>query len=332
MSDMQSKSALVPLQAFEIDHQFVSYLEQSLCQVDPFTPLLQSDFFSEYPYVSWRIIRSIQGGVMTNEVIKNTWRHRKKRHLYLKNLVHNTSILDLSRGANFPACRIATFALESLIMSTTPEAFGMKASSDMASRAVLKSLTMKVRRSPGVLDDVADGSVVRKALEQAEEVDFNCSHRSTQAGRYHGLIGEYRLQQTLTNMGAHFATENELSRMRDTYRTPDVLLLTPIVIRGATIHWIDSKAMFGTVSKHLSNFEQLQSYCNLFGPGAVVYWCGFDQAILTDSKLVDDRIVVVDQIPQSSHICVPRLRRGVSFHGRVMVPLDEFKINRADCL
>lgn len=44
------------------------------------------------------------------------------------------------------------------------------------------------------------------------------------------------------------------------------------------MHWIDSKAMFGSPAVHRRNAEQLMSYVHQFGPGLVVYWFGHVEA------------------------------------------------------
>lgn len=40
------------------------------------------------------------------------------------------------------------------------------------------------------------------------------------------------------------------------------------------VHWIDSKAMFGSTDIHKRNGEQLDSYEHRFGSGMVLYWLG----------------------------------------------------------
>lgn len=69
----------------------------------------------------------------------------------------------------------------------------------------------------------------------------------------------------------------------------------PILLHGALVNWIDSKAMFGDGTTHSENtIKQYSTYTNRFGPGAVVYWLGFIADLVSDSS---DVLVTADFEP-----------------------------------
>lgn len=79
-----------------------------------------------------------------------------------------------------------------------------------------------------------------------------------------GVEFEYLLRCYLDSFSVPYQTEAEL-RLVGRAKTPDFLLLIPIVLNGKLIHWIDSKAAFAdenTLKKHQK--DQLNSYVNRF--------------------------------------------------------------------
>eukprot|EP01127_Copromyxa_protea_P014325 TRINITY_DN3975_c0_g1_i1.p1 TRINITY_DN3975_c0_g1~~TRINITY_DN3975_c0_g1_i1.p1 ORF type:complete len:116 (+),score=15.71 TRINITY_DN3975_c0_g1_i1:499-846(+) len=103
---------------------------------------------------------------------------------------------------------------------------------------------------------------------------------------------ELILQEKLTNLGVSFFTEVELRKAY--YKTPDIYLKVPISIWGVTVNWIESKASFGTIENNTSNLEQFWGYQSRYGPGIVIYWFGFQEAIR--SQMPDD-VLVADDLP-----------------------------------
>lgn len=56
-------------------------------------------------------------------------------------------------------------------------------------------------------------------------------------------------------------------------KTPDAKLPVPILVRGRLVHWVDSKADFGSEFMHRRNLSgQLAKYVSRFGSGMVIYW------------------------------------------------------------
>ena len=49
-----------------------------------------------------------------------------------------------------------------------------------------------------------------------------------------------------------------------------------IMVNRFLVNWIESKALFGDDENHTAYLnDQLWSYWNRFGPGLVIYWCGY---------------------------------------------------------
>ena len=59
-----------------------------------------------------------------------------------------------------------------------------------------------------------------------------------------GLEYEFVLTEHLRALGVPFWTEVGL-RSQNEQKTPDVRLLEPLLVNGAAVNWIESKALFG---------------------------------------------------------------------------------------
>ncbi|KAH8335751.1 hypothetical protein KR067_009544, partial [Drosophila pandora] len=94
------------------------------------------------------------------------------------------------------------------------------------------------------------------------------------------LIGEeyeMKLKTMAKEAGIHFYDERDLRRMGFD-KTPDIKMILPFLYKGEVINWIESKANFGDTKGHKFNIQQqLQSYCNRFGPGIIIYWFGYHE-------------------------------------------------------
>lgn len=135
------------------------------------------------------------------------------------------------------------------------------------------------------LDDLEDERL-RKELTEVIENDIIYSPKGNEIQAKRGKKGEEALNKWLTKHEFKFKTEKEMSN--DYKKTPDFLLAKPINVRGIQIHWIESKATFGTrteIKKNLKN--QLLPYRDLYGSGMVIYWFGF----ITPLPLVDGIVI-----------------------------------------
>lgn len=107
-----------------------------------------------------------------------------------------------------------------------------------------------------------------------------------------GLEHEVHLKQQLTALGVAFVDE-EVLREKGYDKTPDVKLEVPIVVDGAVINWIESKALFGDPDSHKGYMrDQYQSYWNRFGRGLVIYWYGY-----VDELASGDAVILRDCMP-----------------------------------
>ncbi|XP_068141701.1 CDAN1-interacting nuclease 1 [Drosophila tropicalis] len=92
------------------------------------------------------------------------------------------------------------------------------------------------------------------------------------------IIGEeyeLKLKSLANQSGIHFYDEQDLRRMGFD-KTPDIKIILPFLYNNSVVNWIESKANFGDPKTHKWNIQQqLQSYCNRFGPGIVIYWFGY---------------------------------------------------------
>ncbi|KAM7356296.1 CDAN1-interacting nuclease 1 [Cochliomyia hominivorax] len=112
---------------------------------------------------------------------------------------------------------------------------------------------------------------------------------------------EYKLKQMAQAAGMHFYDENDLRRLGYD-KTPDIKMILPFLYKGEVINWIESKACFGDIKTHKFNIQQqLNSYCNRFGAGIIIYWFGYHESTpsLSDNSI---GIIVLDDFPAKSDI------------------------------
>ena len=125
-------------------------------------------------------------------------------------------------------------------------------------------------------------------IQRCEEMDEDYAPIMDRIRTISGLEYEYRLQRELRTAGILFEVEDDLRGLGYS-KTPDALLTFPILLYGndgdeepRVIRWIDSKAMYGDQVTHAEdNKDQFASYVNRFGEGLVIYWFGYDKAIIS---------------------------------------------------
>lgn len=176
---------------------------------------------------------------------------------WLREYEGGASMAAIALREGFSPCNLARVLLKLLL--ELPE--GKQGAKDVTAFLRRPSLLPCQRLADGVAACVA--------------ADWQNSPRAEVIKRTVGLEYEYVLAERLRNAGLAFSTEDSL-RDEGKAVTPDVKLLVPIALDGHIVHWIDSKAMFGSEEVHAKyTAEQYQRYVNRYGDGLVIYWFDF---------------------------------------------------------
>jgi hypothetical protein len=122
--------------------------------------------------------------------------------------------------------------------------------------------------------DLVEDERLKKELKEVIDNDIVYSPDGNDIQAERGREGEKKIHEWLTEHNFKFQTEKELSDKYD--KTPDFLLKKPINVRGTNIHWIESKATFGSKSEIKKNLKnQLIPYRERYSSGMVIYWFDF---------------------------------------------------------
>ncbi|XP_067613803.1 CDAN1-interacting nuclease 1 [Eurosta solidaginis] len=88
---------------------------------------------------------------------------------------------------------------------------------------------------------------------------------------------EFKLKQMAQAANMHYHEESDLRRLGYD-KTPDIKMIVPFLYKSEVVNWIESKACFGDIKTHKWYIQQqLNSYCNRFGAGIVIYWFGYHE-------------------------------------------------------
>lgn len=98
----------------------------------------------------------------------------------------------------------------------------------------------------------------------------------------------------LRSLGIRLSTEEELKKdQKEKYGrprlTPDILFLDPVFINGSAVRWMDVKNIYGSylVNTHFMK-NQVTSYVQEWGPGAVVFGMGYSDMLTIPGAIVLD--------------------------------------------
>lgn len=138
-------------------------------------------------------------------------------------------------------------------------------------------------------------SVLAENIEVCVNNDDMFSPLSVSKQAMNGKHGEHLLFAALEKQGISYFSEEVLVAVKE-HKTPDALLIYPIMVKGVVVNWIESKCIFGDTVCH-SKYKQNQytPYVNRFGNGMVVYWYGFVSSITHK----DSGILVEKSIPEN---------------------------------
>ena len=101
---------------------------------------------------------------------------------------------------------------------------------------------------------------------------------------------EDRLAVWLDAQKLEYFTENDLRQGTVEGKTPDFLLLQPLLWHGDEYHWVESKASFGEDYIHRKNHRgQVSQYVELYGHGMLVYWYGYLTNLQRKNYVIVDR-------------------------------------------
>jgi CDAN1-interacting nuclease 1 len=81
----------------------------------------------------------------------------------------------------------------------------------------------------------------------------------------------------------------------------------PVAVDGFIIHWIESKALFGSEEWHDKYVKkQLSTYWNRYGPGMVIYWFDF---VDTLQPMHEKHLIVASSLPENIIMMDPSKRQ-----------------------
>eukprot|EP00099_Drosophila_melanogaster_P021558 NP_648806.1 uncharacterized protein Dmel_CG12713 [Drosophila melanogaster] len=136
-----------------------------------------------------------------------------------------------------------------------------------------RSHISQLLRHPHLIDDPKLAANVQQCIVSDNQEGSITDLRRRIVGEEY----ELKLKNLAKEAGIHFYDEKDLRRMGYD-KTPDIKMILPFLYKGSVINWIESKANFGDTKGHKSNIQQqLQSYCNRFGPGMIIYWFGYHE-------------------------------------------------------
>ena len=233
-----------------------------------------------------------------NKLIRTTHHlHLKKVQIYAdkwKNEGKSITEIAREKNVNFPPCSMLRLLLPYITRSSSNNMSG-----EGDENIFITSLNAAdMMRDPNKISNER----LRREVTECLENDLHVSPSIDRIRSYIGTEHEYRLQRLIHALSfrrtlaspIEFDTEQDLRRLRYK-KTPDIRFRRPLIVEcphgvekcrtsGGTgehmICWVDSKATFGDPFTHeKSNDAQIKAYTHLFGPGLVIYWHGFVDAL-----------------------------------------------------
>ncbi len=148
-----------------------------------------------------------------------------------------------------------------------------------------KKKISKAMKEPAILRDVR----MEREIFEAMEKDYLYSWNAHEEQIRRGLDGEKRLFEWLDSKGWEYVRQDEMTS-GEGVKTPDALLRRNVKIKGRSVRWLDSKALFGDPDEIKRSYRrQFLPYIERFGAGAAVYWYGY-----VEMKREPEGLLVID--------------------------------------
>jgi hypothetical protein len=199
-------------------------------------------------------LRSIRSAIIKEHILFRYTKIKNMARKLYQQYRKDMSLQDLAVRYDFPALGIARQFL--LLKYSKGKVKEMMKDPDTISNDKLKADVKYV------IDNRLDLFIT---ADQADQAQY--------AMDYEEHIGNY-----LTDNNVKFKTQEELSdiQISESGRaicTPDFLLVTPTIINGAEVKWIDAKNFYGAktfmISKSIE--KQIKKYVNAYGSGSIFF-------------------------------------------------------------
>ncbi|CAM9531048.1 unnamed protein product [Ectocarpus sp. 6 AP-2014] len=208
-------------------------------------------------------LQSLRRQMFSRHIRKVDWRCKQRTKEFLTQYRKGSSIIDIARQ---PGLRYSPYLMARILVGALEPGAAIA----------------QLMRTPSLISDER----LRREVEECISDDRDYSPHLDRVRRGVGAEYEFVLQQKLRARGVAFESESDL-RQKGAYKTPDMLLQTPMAVKGprnewVVVSWIDSKAMFGDEHTYVQEHQsQLLSYVNRYGPGLVIYWFGYVETLVS---------------------------------------------------
>ncbi|XP_013113077.1 CDAN1-interacting nuclease 1 [Stomoxys calcitrans] len=246
------------------------------------------ELINKFPDFEKLTLKCILETILTNRMRSQYWRYDANAKTYLKmyeercqksSHLDRSILLGIAREADIGPVMMCRSLLKVKYKITAKE-----------------KLTQLIRSPHLIKDHQFSANVAQCVCSDSQDGPLIALRRRVLGEEY-----EFKLKQMANMAGMHYYDEHDLRRLGYD-KTPDIKMLLPFLYKGEVINWIESKANFGNIKSHKTYIQQqLNSYCNRFGAGIVIYWFGYQEetATLPDNSM---GIIVLDDFPAKADI------------------------------
>ncbi|XP_065351760.1 CDAN1-interacting nuclease 1 [Cloeon dipterum] len=237
---------------------------------------------NSFPNTSEQSLRSIYSQEVCRNMKFTHGRHKAKGAEYLKKYMEERSVgkstlLTMAADLHFSPALLAKVILDAMAC-------------DSSEGTLTKCATNKMLRDTSLIDD----RILAQDVHLCVLSDDHYGPLSDSISRSLGQQYEHTLGLQLMEKQIPFLAEDRLREL-GLDKTPDIKLEVPVAVDGFVIHWIESKALFGSEEWH-DRFvkKQLSAYWNRFGPGLVIYWYDYVDTI---KSMHEKHLMVANCLP-----------------------------------